>query len=55
MVSMEIVSFCRYFVSFGIEIMSTLILISFKIILQNLVQIKSMTGRHAKIKDGYFA
>ena len=58
MVSMEIVSFCRIIPLCNFQYRNhvhSITLISFQIISQKLVQIWSMTGRHAKIKDCHFA
>ena len=51
MVRMEILSFCRIIPLCNIQYRNhvhCITLISFQIILQNLVQIQSMTGRHAE-------
>ena len=57
MASMEIVSFCRIIPLCNFQYRNhvhSITLISFQIILQNLLQILSMTGRHAQIKDCHF-
>ena len=57
MASMEIVSFCRIIPLCNFQYRNhvhSIILISFQIILQNVLQILSMTGRHAQIKDCHF-